>query len=80
MWEATLTTIGRADLISDPRFCDQKSRNKHFDEVFALIADWTRQRDKFAVMEAFGQAGVPCGAVLDSWRHPWPTNTSKSAA
>lgn len=66
MWEGTLTTIGRADLISDPRFCDQKSRNKHFDEVFAIIADWTKQRDKFAVMEAFGKAGVPCGAVLDS--------------
>ncbi len=66
MWESTLTTIGRADLINDPRFHDQKSRNAHFDEVFAIIADWTQQRDKFAVMEAFGQAGVPCGAVLDS--------------
>ena len=66
MWENTLTTIGRADLINDPRFHDQKSRNEHFDEVFAIIADWTKQRDKFSVMEAFGQAGVPCGAVLDS--------------
>ena len=66
MWENTLTTIGRADLINDPRFHDQKSRNEHFDAVFAIIADWTKQRDKFSVMEAFGQAGVPCGAVLDS--------------
>ena len=66
MWGATLQTIGRADLMDDPRFCDQKSRNRHFDEVFETIAAWTRQRDKFAVMRAFGEAGVPCGAVLDS--------------
>lgn len=66
MWEATLRTIGRADLLDDPRFGDQKGRNRHFDEVFETIAAWTRQRDKFAVMRAFGEAGVPCGAVLDS--------------
>lgn len=66
MWESLLRTIGRSDLLTDPRFADQRSRNAHFDELFEIIARWTRQRSKFEVMRALGEAGVPCGAVLDS--------------
>ena len=66
MWESLLTAIGRADIITDPRFADQRGRNKHFDELFAAISAWTRQRGKFEVMRVLGEAGVPCGAVLDS--------------
>ncbi|TMA57263.1 MAG: hypothetical protein E6J80_06625 [Deltaproteobacteria bacterium] len=53
-------------MLSDPRFADQRNRNTHFDEIFDIIAAWTRQRDKFEVMRVLGEAGVPCGAVLDS--------------
>jgi len=66
MWESLLRVIGRADIIADPQFADQRSRNKHFDELFEVIAAWTRQRGKFEVMRVLGEAGVPCGAVLDS--------------
>jgi formyl-CoA transferase len=66
MWESLLTAIGRTDIIVDPRFADQRNRNKHFNELFDSIAAWTRQRDKFEVMRVLGEAGVPCGAVLDS--------------
>lgn len=66
MWEATLNTIDRKDLLQDPRFSDQRSRNEHFDHLFEVISDWTKRHDKIFVMEAFGNAGVPCGAVLDS--------------
>lgn len=66
MWESLLRTIGRSDLLTDSRFADQRSRNAHFDELFEIIARWTRQRSKFEVMRALGEAGVPCGAVLDS--------------
>lgn len=66
MWESLLTTIGRPELKDDARFADQKSRNEHFDELFEVIATWTKQRDKFAVMQTLGAAGIPCGAVLDS--------------
>jgi len=66
MWESLLTVIGRSDIIVDPRFADQRNRNKHFNELFDAIAAWTRQRDKFEVMRVLGEAGVPCGAVLDS--------------
>ncbi|MCS6926055.1 MAG: CoA transferase [Candidatus Binatia bacterium] len=66
MWESLIRTIGRPDVLTDPRFADQRSRNAHFDELFEIIAHWTRQRSKFEVMRTLGEAGVPCGAVLDS--------------
>ena len=66
MWESLLKAIGRADVLSDPRFVEQRTRNQHFDEIFEIIASWTRQRSKFEVMRILGEVGVPCGAVLDS--------------
>lgn len=66
MWENLMTAIGQAELLTDPRFIDQRSRNKHFDEISTLITSWTRQHSKFEVMRILGEVGVPCGAVLDS--------------
>lgn len=66
MWEILVKTIGRGDLINDPRFADQSSRNKHGAELTEIISAWTKQRTKHEVMKALGEAGVPCGAVLDS--------------
>ena len=66
MWENLITAIGRPDVLADPRFSDVRSRSHHFDELFDIIASWTRQRDKFEVMRTLGEVGVPCGAVLDS--------------
>ena len=61
-----MQAIGRAEVLTDPRFATQSERNKHFNDIFEIIASWTRQRDKFEVMRVLGEAGVPCGAVLDS--------------
>ncbi|MBI3303385.1 MAG: CoA transferase, partial [Deltaproteobacteria bacterium] len=66
MWESLLKAIDRADLIGDPRYTDQHTRNKHFDEVYTVIKMWTEKRTKFEAMEILGGAGVPCGAVLDT--------------
>jgi formyl-CoA transferase len=65
-WQRLLTVIGREDLLDDPRFATPKDRVEHIDEVDALIASWTRRRDKVEVMETLGQAGVAAGAVLDT--------------
>jgi formyl-CoA transferase len=30
------------------------------------VSTWTQTKDKFTVMKLVGEAGVPCGAVLDT--------------
>jgi formyl-CoA transferase len=72
-WNRLLETIGRAELIDDPRYATAAARGERIDEVNEMISSWTRQRDKHEVMESIGKAGVPAGAVLDSrelWTDP----------
>ena len=66
MWRNLLQVIGREDLIDDPRYTDQRERNKRFDEVYTFIRTWTEQHDKLTVMQKLGEVGIPCGAVFDS--------------
>jgi formyl-CoA transferase len=61
-----LCTIGREELMSDPRFASSESRTEHAAELHAIIEEWTRQRPKREVMEVLGAAGVPTGAVFDT--------------
>src|SRR5215475_6550644 len=65
-WESLLRTIGRADLIDDPRFARQSARNAHADEAHAVVSAWTKQHHKLDAMQQISAAGVPCGAVLDT--------------
>jgi len=66
MWNALLRTIDRGDLVGDARFADLAQRNQRRDEVFAMVAEWTRGRSKWDAMHALARAGVPCSAVFDS--------------
>lgn len=66
MWHAVLRTIGRADLVGDSRFETQQGRNEHAEEIYAMIEAWTMTKTKHEAMEAFGKAGIPAGATLDS--------------
>jgi formyl-CoA transferase len=66
MWHSVLDTIGRADLIGEARFATQQGRNEHAEEIYAMIESWTMTKTKFEAMEAFGKAGIPAGATLDS--------------
>jgi len=65
-WRSLLEVIGRTDLIGDPRFDTVMARADQEAEVDAMIAAWTRQRDKHEAMRVLGAAGVPAGAVLDT--------------
>jgi formyl-CoA transferase len=66
MWESLLRVIGREDLIGDDRYASPAARSQHAEEVHALVAAWTKTQDKFTAMRIVGEAGVPCGAVLDT--------------
>jgi formyl-CoA transferase len=65
-WERLCRVIGQEPLIDDPRFKEPADRFEHRDELDAIIAAWTSQRDKREVMERLGSAGVPAGAVFDT--------------
>jgi formyl-CoA transferase len=66
MWQALCTIIGHPEVPEDPRFKDRKEREKYIEELTRLIEDWTSKHSKQEVMKLMGEAGVPCGAVLDS--------------
>jgi formyl-CoA transferase len=66
MFQTLMAAIGRPELASDERFATMKARGQNGDELFEIVADWTRQRTKYEAMESLGGTGVPCGAVLDT--------------
>lgn len=66
MLDRLLLTVGRPDLAGRPAPQDRKERRRFNEELRSAIAEWTGERDKFAVMETLEGNGVPCGAVLDT--------------
>jgi formyl-CoA transferase len=66
MWQSMCNVIGHPEVPEDPRFKERKDRAKYIDELTAIIEEWTGKRTKHEVMKIMGEAGVPCGAVLDS--------------
>ncbi len=66
MWEAFLGAIGRTELAADPRFATNEARWENRAALDAIVAEWTRGRDKHDVLRILGDAGVPCGATLDT--------------
>ena len=66
MWETLFATIGKPEVAVDPRFTDRKQRRANLETLTQIVEEWTSRRTKHEVMKIMGEAGVPCGAVLDS--------------
>jgi formyl-CoA transferase len=66
MWESLCIAMGQAALAHDDRFKDAKSRGHNIEALTEIITAWTSQRTKHEVFKILGEAGVPCGPVLDS--------------
>ncbi|MDC0035618.1 CoA transferase [Chloroflexi bacterium] len=63
IWGAFMKAIGREDL------CDTEILNdpaKNAKEIDAVIEDWAIKNSKEEAMLILGQAGIPCGAVLNA--------------
>jgi benzylsuccinate CoA-transferase BbsF subunit len=61
-WAALANTIG-GGMDQDARFKTAGDRLQHRDELNALIARWTQDRDASEIMDRLQRAGVPCGVV-----------------
>lgn len=56
--------MGRRDLLQDVRFANALSRNKHDDEIDAIIADWTRSRSLDELEHLLHDASVPASRIF----------------
>jgi formyl-CoA transferase len=66
MWEKLCETMGRPELVDDPRFCKSKLRRENQAELIAEISAWTSKHSKHEAMRLLGEAGVPASAVFDT--------------
>jgi formyl-CoA transferase len=66
MWQALLNVMGQPDLADDPRFNSPDGRWENRTALNAIVEAWTRRHSKHEVMRLMGDAGVPCGACLDT--------------
>src|SRR6201987_4847577 len=66
MWPAVAKVLGQPELAEDARFKTAEVRWENRDALNAIVEAWTRQHSKHEVMRLMGDAGVPCGATLDT--------------
>src|SRR4030081_406358 len=66
VWKPLLGAMEQPELADDPRFKTPDARWENRAALNAVIEAWTRQRSKHEVMKLMGDAGVPCGATLDT--------------
>ncbi len=64
-WDLLCKTIGREDLLDDPKMATPHSRYENREELNKIIAEWTGQHTKQEAMDILAKAGVPAGALLD---------------
>jgi len=63
-WENFFKAIGRSDIWSDdPRFRDQVTRTRHYDEAYAMVAQFMRERGTAEWLELLSAHDLPCVPV-----------------
>ena len=64
-WSSLCQAMGRMELADDPRFNSLELRKSGEDEIDALIAEWTRDQDKWEIAELLQDQGIAAAAVED---------------
>lgn len=64
-WELFCATIGRADLIDDPRFDTPALRTHHHTELEPMLNEALGQRTTGEWLREFDAIGLPCGPLND---------------
>ena len=65
IWRRFCQTVGRTDLVGDPRFATAAARRDRRDAVAAVIEGWTSVRPKREIVSTLIAAGVPAAPVND---------------
>lgn len=65
MAERVFRTIGRADMIDDPRYLTNQDRVRHKDDVNGAVAEWVAARTRDEVMEIFGREEITASPIYD---------------
>jgi len=62
-WDSLLTAMGRQDLIGLEKYSSIEGRQKHIDEIDALVEGWTRTKSTEELIEISNKAHVPCTPI-----------------
>jgi crotonobetainyl-CoA:carnitine CoA-transferase CaiB-like acyl-CoA transferase len=65
VFERLAQTMGRIDLLSDPRFADNESRVAHVEALDAIVQEWTASRPLDDLLQTLEDAGAVAGPVYD---------------
>ncbi|NNM04495.1 MAG: CoA transferase [Gemmatimonadetes bacterium] len=66
IWGRLATTIGRPDLIDDPRSATGTSRASNADFLQPVLEEWMSDKTRDQVVDAFNAAGMPTGPVYNA--------------
>ena len=59
-WQRWLAVLGSPQWGAEPRFATRAARTKHFAELFALMAQWSREHTCREIFTRCQEAHVPC--------------------
>ena len=65
-WESLLALSGNSNLIGNKIYETEDSRKEHADEIYEIIAAWTKTHSKNEIMEILSDLGIPCSPVKDT--------------
>jgi formyl-CoA transferase len=65
IFERSCQAIGRPELITDPRFVDNRARTTHSVDIDTVFRDWIAARSRDDVLTAFSDAGAAAAPVYD---------------
>lgn len=65
-WRRLVEYLGSPAWARNPRFAGAAGRLAHQDEIDARLAEWTRERERYALMRELQAAGIEAGVVQDS--------------
>ncbi len=63
IWARLATTIGRPDLVDDPRSAAGASRAANAEFLQPILEEWMADKTRAEVVDAFNEAGMPTGPV-----------------